>query len=165
MYDSNKDRQIKEVYSRTNIVRKPISGIVSDYHELPYILVAPDEKEPKHSIKVNGTIKVSPRFVLTPDMLGEAFGEVFDPETFDRDIEARLFSFAYSRRKNLKLQNDDFRIDTIEEGPDQHLDRVHDDLLRQENMRTGLIFGPVFRYYPVSLDRFISEILDREFRV
>lgn len=165
MANPEKDRQIKDVFHRTNVVRKPISGIVSDYHELPYILVSPDDKDPRHSIKVNGTIKVSPRFVITPDMLGEAFGEVFDPSTFDKEIEARLFSFAYSRRKNVKLENTDFGVATIEEPAREHVDRIHDDLLRQENMRTGLIFGPVFKYYPVSLDRFISEILDREFRL
>ncbi len=165
MANQEKDRQIKDVYHRTTVVRKPISGIVSDYHELPYILVSPDDKDPKYSIKVNGTIKVSPRFVITSDMLGEAFGEVFDPSTFDKDIEARLFSFAYSRRKNVKLENTDFGIATIEEPAREHVDRIHDELLRQENMRTGLIFGPVFKYYPVSLDRFISEILDREFRI
>ena len=51
------------------------------------------------------------------------------------------------------------------ENADDHLDRVHDTLLMQENIKTGLILGPYLKYYPISIDRFINEIIDREFRV
>ena len=129
------------------------------------ILITPDEKNPSNSVEVNGTISVSPRFVISPNSSGETFAEVFDPETFDKEIQARMFSFVYARNKNVKIRNTDFQIRDFEEKPSEHLDRVHDRLLRQENIRTGLIFGPKFRYYPVSIDRFIREIVDREFRV
>jgi hypothetical protein len=162
MFDNPK---LNEVFYKTSVIRKPISGIVSDYHELPYVLVTPDDKNPDHSIEVNGSIKVSPRFVLSPSQLGDSFGEVFDPETFDKEIQARLFSFVYSRRKNLKLSSTGFTVSNFEEKADEHLNRVHDVLLKEENIRTGLIFGPMFRYYPVSIDRFIREIVDREFSV
>ena len=110
-------------------------------------------------------IAVSPRFVITPSQLAETFGDVFDAATFDRDIQGRIFSFAVSRRKNVKVESEKFEIRNFEEKPQAHLDRVHDELLRQENVHTGLIFGPRFDYYPVSIDRFVNEVLDREFRV
>jgi hypothetical protein len=159
------NEQLREIYHTTEILRKPISGIVSGYHELPYILVAPGDDDPAHTIEINGKINVSPKFIISPGMLAESFGEVFDPETFDSDIEGRLFSFGYASRKNLKVKSEYFRIQKYDENPQSHIDRVQDNLMSQENTRTGLIFGPKYKFYPVSLDRFISEIVDREFRV
>jgi hypothetical protein len=156
---------LREVYFKTNILRKPISGIVSGYHQLPYILVAPNEENPSASVEINGKINVSPKFIISPQALQETFGEVFDPETFDQDIQGRVFSFAYSGNKRLKVESEYFKVQNYEERPEEHVNRVQDGLMAQENTRTGLIFSPRFQYYPVSLDRFISEIVDREFRM
>jgi hypothetical protein len=41
---------------------------------------------------------------------------------------------------------------------------VLDELVRREIINTGVIRSPDVRYYPVSIDRFIREILDQEFR-
>lgn len=156
---------LQEIYHKTDILRRPISGFVSGYHQLPYILVAPNDENPAHTVEINGKINVSPKFIISPQMLAETFGEVFDPETFDQDIQGRVFSFAYSRNKQLKVESEYFKVQNFEEKPEEHLNRVNDSLMAQENTRTGLIFGPRFQYYPVSLDRFISEIVDREFRL
>jgi hypothetical protein len=156
---------VKEIYFKTDILRRPISGFVSGYHQLPYILVAPNDENPSHTVEINGKINVSPKFIISPQALQETFGDVFDPETFDQEIQGRVFSFAYSNNKQLKIESEYFKLQNFEEKPDEHLNRVHDALLAQENTRTGLIFGPKFQYYPVSLDRFISEIVDREFRL
>jgi len=164
MWNNYENETIREVFNNTNIIRKPISGIVSGYHELPYILISPHEKNPTHSIEVNGKINVSPKFIISPSALNETFGDVFDAETFDKDIEGRIFSFAYGGKKNIKVENEYFQVHNYEENVDDRINRILDDLMREENTRTGLIFGPNFHYYPVSLDRFISEVIDREFR-
>ncbi len=161
----NQDPRLQKIFHTTKIVRKPISGIVSGYHELPYILVAPDEANPSNSIEINGKVNVSPKFIISTTSLNETFGEVFDPETFDQDIEGRFFSFAVQNKKNLKIENEYFNVKNFEEKADDHLERVHDFLQMQENIKTGLIYGPHFKFYPISLDRFINEIIDREFRV
>lgn len=161
----NQNPKLQKIFHTTKIVRKPISGIVSGYHELPYILIAPDDENPSHSIEINGKINVSPKFIISPGTLNETFGDIFDPETIDKEIEGRLFSFAYSNKKNLKVVSEYFTVKNYEENPNEHVDRVHDKLLLQENIKTGLIFGPHFKYYPISIDRFINEILDHEFRV
>jgi hypothetical protein len=155
---------LREVYFKTDILRKPISGIVSGYHQLPYILIAPNDENPSQTIEINGTINVSPKFIISPHALQETFGEVFDPETFDKEIQGRLFSFAYSGNKKFKIESEYFKLQNFEEKPEEHLNRINDILMAQENTRTGLIFGPKFQYYPVSVDKFISEIVDREFR-
>ncbi|MGB7569480.1 MAG: hypothetical protein WBM07_16580 [Chitinivibrionales bacterium] len=146
-------------------MRKPITGIVSGFHQLPYILIAPDENNDSHAIEINGKINVSPKFIISPSMMSESFGDVFDPETFDKDLQGRLFSFAYSNKKNIKIESEYFKIKNIEEKPDEYIKRVLDQLMGQENINTGLIFGPQFKYYPVSLDRFLNEIIEREFNV
>ncbi len=159
------NEEIKEVYERTDVVRKPISGIVSGYHQLPYILVAPSDDDGSGSVQIAGAINVSPRFVISPQQLGEAFSDVFDPETFDKEIHGRVFSFAYGRRKNVRVDSQRLDIRSFDERPTERLSRVEDDLAQKENVRTALIFGPRFAYYPVSIDRFVNEILDREFRL
>ena len=42
--------------------------------------------------------------------------------------------------------------------------RVLEELTRREVIDTAVIASPDARFYPVSLDRFIREILDQEFR-
>ena len=162
---SDQQEFLREVYATTKILRRPISGIISGYHELPYILVAPNDENREHTIEINGTINVSPKFVISPGMLQETFGDVFDAETFDKNIEGRLFSFAYAGKKNLRIENTGFRMVHRENSPEEYLSRAEDELMQQENTRTGLIFCPHFTYYPVSVDRFIAEIVDREMRV
>lgn len=156
---------LRELYATTRILRRPVSGIISGYHQLPYILVSPNDENSDHTVEINGTINVSPKFIISPHMLQETFGDVFSPETFDKNLEGRLFSFAYTNKKNLKIENRDFRMEHIQERAEAHLSRLEDTLMQQENTRTGLIFCPHFMYYPVSIDRFISEVLDREMRM
>ncbi|MDR3013194.1 MAG: hypothetical protein LBU70_08295 [Chitinispirillales bacterium] len=162
-YRSNE--ALRDIYERTDILRKPISGIVSGYHDLPYIMIAPAGENGRRTAEVTGRISVSPKFILSAEALIETFGEVFDPDTFDKDIEGRIFSFAYMGRRNVKVENAHFSLHYHNEPPDEYVERVADDLMRQEDTRTGLISGPNLRYYPISIDRFISEMLEREFRV
>ena len=122
-YD-RKSEFFKEIFNKTTIVRKPITGIVSGFHQLPYILIAPDENNDSHAIEINGKINVSPKFIISPSMMSESFGDVFDPETFDKDLQGRLFSFAYSNKKNIKIESEYFKIKNIEEKPDEYIKRV-----------------------------------------
>lgn len=162
-YENNPKHQ--EVYHCTEIVRKPLSGIVSGYHELPYILIAPEENEESKTVRIDGTIKVSPKFIISAQQLGEAFGEVFDPQTFSDDLEGRIFSFIFRRQRNVKLHSEHFRITQFDGAARDHLDRAHNELARREDVTTALIFGPRFDYYPISIDKFVNEVLDREFRI
>ena len=51
-----------------------------------------------------------------------------------------------------------------ERDPEGHLERVLEELAQREVINTGVIVSPDVRFYPVSIDRFIREILDQEFR-
>jgi hypothetical protein len=164
-YPHGNNETLKEVYAQTSILRKPISGIVSGYHQLPYILISPNDKNPLQTVEINGKINVSPKFILSPQALQETFGDIFDRESFDQEIQGRVFSFAFSGNRHYKVESEYFKLQNYEEKPEERLNRVNDNLMAQENTRTGLIFSPKFQYYPVSVDRFISEIIDREFRI
>jgi hypothetical protein len=154
---------LRAVFSETEIVRKPLTGIISGYHVLPYILVAPEHDQPARAVEVRGRIKVSPRLVLTAGSDGPTYGELFgERELMDHRLVARVFSFRYASK--VVLESEDLAIRRHEHDPARHLERVLDELSRREVIDTGVIVSPDARFYPVSLDRFIREILDQEFR-
>jgi hypothetical protein len=157
---------LQHIRNTTRILRKPFTGIVSGYHKLPYILIGPDANNDRNSVEIRGRIHVSPRLVLTPDMNHPTFKELFGEEIMDKTLTARVFSFLYSGRySNLKVQHEDLKINRSEDSPQDKESHVMDELLRREIVDTALIGCPNIEYYPISLERFIQEIMDREFNL
>jgi hypothetical protein len=153
---------LRHVFDETRIVRKPMTGIITGYHVLPYILVGAEGEHPGRSVEVRGRIKVSPRLVLGPGQ-GPTYGELFgDRELMDHRLVARVFSFRYASR--VALESEDLKISRQAREADSHVERVLEELAQREIINTGVIISPDPRFYPVSLDRFIREILDQEFR-
>src|SRR5882762_7064985 len=100
---------LQHVFDETNVLRKPLRGIITGYHVLPYILVGAEHDRPGHSVEVRGRIKVSPRLVITPGRDGPTYGELFgETELMDRTLTMRVFSFRYASR--VSLANEDLRI-------------------------------------------------------
>src|SRR5262245_23663907 len=166
MFERQDPEFLKHLFATTEIVRKPLTGIISGYHVLPYILVGPQEDRPTHSVEVRGKIKVSPRLVLTPGRLGQTYGELFqERELMDQNLVARVFSFVYSARHQVTLESEDLKIQRWDRDPQAQIERALDELSQREVINTGVILSPNVRFYPVSLDRFITEILDQEFRL
>ena len=154
---------LRSVFEGTEVLRKPISGIITGHHVLPYVLVGPHWDNPGRSVEVRGRIRVSPRLVLPVRTDGPTYGDVFsDRELMHQALIARVFSFKYAPK--VLLESEDLRIQRQDRAPQAHLELVLDELLRQEVINTGVIRSPDVRYYPVSIDRFIREILDQEFR-
>jgi hypothetical protein len=154
---------VRHVFEETRVVRKPLTGIITGYHVLPYILVGPAHDQPSRSVEVRGRIKVSPRLILTPGRDGPTYGELFgERELMDQRLVARVFSFRYAAR--VALESEDLKIRRQETDAPGHVERVLDELARREIVNTGVIVSPDVRFYPISIDRFIREILDQEFR-
>jgi hypothetical protein len=142
---------LRHVFDETQVVRKPMTGIITGYHVLPYILVGPEHDQPGRSVEVRGRIKVSPRLVIGGGG-GPTYGEMFqETELMDQRLIARVFSFRYASR--VSLESEELKIR-----------RVLEELSQREVINTGVIATPDVRFYPVSIDRFIREILDQEFR-
>jgi hypothetical protein len=153
---------LKTVFDETRVVRTPMRGIIAGYHVLPYVLVGPPAYDrPSKAVEVRGRIKVSPRLVLggSAPTYGDLFGE---RDLMDARIVARVFSFRYAPR--VSLESEDLNIRRHEGDPATQVERVLEELARREIIDTAVIASPDARFYPVSLDRFIREILDREFR-
>ena len=156
---------LKHLFDTTEILRKPMSGIIAGYHLLPYILVGPQEERPGGSVEIRGKIKVSPRLVLAPGRAGQTYGDLFkESELMDEALVARVFSFAYSSRHQVTLESEDLKIQRWDRNPQAQVERALDELAQREVINTGVILAPNVRFYPVSIDRFITEILDQEFR-
>jgi len=156
--------RLRRIFEDTQILRKPIAGIVTGYHVLPYVLVAPDEEQSQRSVEIRGKIRVSPRMILTPRHLGQTYEQLFDdPQLMDQTLVGRIFSFLYAGRQNVQLESEDLRILRVDREPRAQIDRTLDELMRGEILDTGVIFAPDVKFYPISIERFISEILDREF--
>ncbi|MCI0545779.1 MAG: hypothetical protein L0027_00665 [Candidatus Rokubacteria bacterium] len=156
---------LKHLFDTTQILRKPLTGIIAGYHVLPYVLVGPQEHRPAHSVEIRGKIKVSPRLVLAPGRAGQTYGDLFkDAELMDQALVARVFSFLYSSRHQVTLESEDLVIQRRDVDPQSQVERALEELTQREVINTGVILSPNIRFYPVSLDRFITEILDQEFR-
>jgi hypothetical protein len=161
--ESVNEEFLRHVFDGTRVLRKPLTGVIAGYHVLPYVLVGPERREGQHTVEVRGRIRVSPRLVIPVNTEGPTYGEIFgDRDLMDRRIVARLFSFRYAPR--LTFESEDLSIRRHDRAPDAQLESVLDDLARREIVNTGVIESPDVRFYPVSLDRFIREILDQEFR-
>jgi hypothetical protein len=155
--------RLRRVFEDTEVLRKPITGIIAGHHVLPYVLVGPDWDQAGRSVEVRGRIRVSPRLVIPVRSEGPTYGEVFhEEEVMHRALVARVFTFKYAPR--VVLESEDLRIQRQEREPLAQIERVLDELARREVINTGVIRSPDVRFYPVSLDRFIREMLDQEFR-
>ncbi len=155
--------RLRHVFDETRIIRRPLAGIIAGYHVLPYILVGPEEDRPGRAVEVRGRIRVSPRLVITPGRDGPTYGELFgERELMHRTLVARVFSFRYASR--VQLESEDLVIRRLDRAPEDQLERVLEELAQREVINTGVIVSPDVRFYPVSIDRFIREILDEEFR-
>ncbi len=165
MFDRRYDPMfLRGIFEQTQILRRPISGIVSGYHVLPYILVGPDTETEHRAVEVRGKIRVSPRLVIRPGDPGQTYGEVFgESEAMDRALIGRLFAFRYATRRHALVESEDLTIRPAEGDPEARIERILDELARAETLDTGLILSPDVKFYPVSIDRFLHEILDREF--
>jgi hypothetical protein len=163
MEDSTDPEAIRHVFDATRVIRRPLAGIISGYHVLPYVLVGSERDRPGRSVEVRGRIRVSPRLVITPRTEGPTYGELFgEQELMHHTLVARVFSFRYASR--IALESEELSIRRQAQDPETRLERVLEELAQREVINTGVILSPDVRFYPVSLDRFIREILDEEFR-
>jgi len=155
--------RLRHIFEATRVVRRPMAGIITGYHVLPYILVGGEQDHPGRSVEVRGRIRVSPRLVIAPGRDGPTYGELFgERELMHHALVARFFSFRYASR--VSLESEDLNIRRQERDPESVLERVLEELSQREVINTGVIVSPDPRFYPVSLDRFIRELLDQEFK-
>src|SRR5256884_1320515 len=127
---------LRHVFDETRVVRRPLSGIITGYHILPYIIVGPEAERPSRSVEVRGRIKVSPRLVISPGRDGPTYGELFgERELMHHALVARFFSFRYASR--VSLESEDLNIRRQERDPATVLDRGLEGLSHSEVTNTA----------------------------
>jgi len=157
--------EMRDIFRRTRIVRKPTYGIVSGYHDLPYICLGRSFEPDRETTEVRGKVHVSPRFVIRPRHLEPSYAEVFGEENVDLALAGRVFGFLGFRGRPVECSSEQLSVSHTDASLDHVLGETLDRLERHEDITTGVIITPDSRYYPVSLERFISSILEDEFSV
>jgi hypothetical protein len=108
---------------------------------------------------------VSPKLVIPVSADGERFGDAFpeDEPFMDRGLVGRVFAFAVGKGRNLRVRNEHLTVEAFPDSDSLLLERVLDDLDRGEIIDRAVIWCPEPRFYPVSLEKFILSVLEREF--
>ena len=155
--------ELRSIYEKTQILRKPTYGIVSGYHELPYVILGESFESGYDTVRVKGTIQVSPRFIIRPAHLEPSYEEIFGEENVDVQLMGRIFGFLGFRGKPVECKSEHLEVQHLNRSLEKMVASTRDDFERYEDIVTGLIITPDARYYPVSIERFISVVLEDEF--
>lgn len=154
----------RRILKEIQIIRRPYLGIVSGYHELGYRVLGPETRQLSGSVQISGRLMVSPKIIWTPAQAQKTFGDLFgDREIMDTNLVGRVFAFPAVAAGSFNLQSEHFKITRHEWSPDVLIEKVLDELLRQEETGTAVLRTPDIRYYPLAVQRFIHEILGEEF--
>lgn len=155
--------EMRRIYRGTVIVRKPTYGIVRGYHELPYICLGPSFEPGFETAKVTGKVQVSPQFIIRPSHYSPSYDDVFGEDNVDESLTGRVFGYMGFPKKPLEFKSEYLNIEHNHESVDQLLATCLDELDRREDIATGVLISPDNRYFPISVERFISSVLDDEF--
>jgi hypothetical protein len=156
--------EMKALYDATVVVRRPTYGIISGYHELPYVCLGPSFEASRQTCIVRGKIQVSPRFVVTPPQFGPSYEEIFGDEHTDAALVGRLFGFMGFRERPVECKSAYLQLEHVDAPVDRVLSGVLDDIERREDITCGVLVSPNPQYFPVSIERLIGTVLEDEFR-
>lgn len=156
--------EMRDIYNRTRIIRRPTYGIVKGYHELPYICLGAGLDGTRGSLYVKGRIQVSPQFLIKPRHYQSKYEDIFGSEEVDVEIAGRVFGFLGFPNRPVECSMDQFEVKHLPETVDDLLSKAIDELERKEDITTGVIITPESQYYQISIERFIAYIIEDEFR-
>lgn len=156
--------EMRAIFERTTVVKKPTYGIVSGYHELPYVCLGRSCETGYETTRVQGKVQVSPRFIIRPQNYLPTYDEVFGEDNVDVALAGRVFGFLGFRSKPVECRSEHLEVKHVNASIDRALSETLDALERSEDICTGVIITPDSRYFAISIERFISSILEDEFR-
>jgi hypothetical protein len=154
---------MRAIFQQTRIVKKPTYGIVSGYHELPYVCLGESFDPDRATTAVRGKIQVSPRFIVRPEHLEPSYREIFGEDFLDAELAGRMFGFLGFKRRPVECTSEHLEVAHTDAPLQTAVDEELDGMARREDITTGLIVTPNSRYFQVSVERFITTILEDEF--
>ena len=140
--------EMRSIFKGTVIVRKPTYGIVSGYHELPYICLGKSLSAATGTTQVKGKVHVSPRFVIRPSHYEPSYGEIFGEDNVDVGIAGRVFGFLGFRNKAVECNSEYLEVRHLDASIDDLLGRNLDELERRR-YGTGLQATVTQHFQPV----------------
>jgi hypothetical protein len=155
--------EIRALFDSTEIVRIPRYGIVKGYHELPYVCIGESFESGYSTTRVKGTIQVSPQFVIRPSHYNPSYEDLFGEDHTDQELKGRMFGFMGFHDRPVECKSDHLELKHVNASKDRVLSETLDELERFEDITTGVIISPNAQYFPVSVEKFISTILEDEF--
>jgi hypothetical protein len=156
--------EMRDIFERTVVVRRPTYGIISGYHQLPYICLGESSEPGWRTMRVRGKIEVSPQFVLRPSHYDPSYEEIFGEENVDVELRGRVFGFLGFRQRPVECKSEHLEVKHLDIDVERALKESIEELERYEDITTGIIITPNAQYYPLSIERFIATVLDDEFR-
>lgn len=160
---SLKPEEMRRIFRGTVVVRKPTYGIIRGYHELPYICLGPSFADGFQTTKVTGKVQVSPQFIVRPAHFSPSYDEIFGEEHVDMALSGRIFGYMGFPERPLECKSEYLELEHNDATVDQMLSQCLDELERREDITTGVLISPDNRYFPISVERFITSVLDDEF--
>ncbi|HDP34444.1 MAG TPA: hypothetical protein ENN29_04975 [Candidatus Hydrogenedentes bacterium] len=157
-------RAMRDIYERTIILRTPTYGIIKGYHELPYICLGEALESASGSMRVRGRIHVSPQFIIKPKQYNSSYSDIFGEDEVDLAIAGRMFGFLGFPNHPVECSSEQLELSHEPDTIDALIGKCMDAFERSEDITTGLILTPESKYYQISIERFIAEIIEDEFR-
>ena len=154
--------EMRDIFERTRVIRRPTYGIIRGYHELPYVCLGESCERGFTTTKVRGKVQVSPQFVIRPSHYSSTYGEIFGDENVDIALSGRIFGYMGFRSRPVECKSEHLEVNHLNASIDSALSSTLDELERHEDISTGVILTPDSRYYLISIERFITTILDDE---
>lgn len=155
---------IRDIYEQTVLVRHPRYGIVSGYHEIPYVCIGESWEPGRTTAVVRGKVQVSPQFVIRPSQYNPSYDEIFGEEHTDVALVGRIFGFMGFRERPVECKSEYLELRHVDASINRVLSETQDELERREDITTGVLITPDTHYFPVSIERLISSVLEDEFR-
>lgn len=163
MHSSN--RLLRAIYDQTRIVRRPTYGIITGYHEVPFVVLGESHEPGRTSTRIRGKIRVSPQLLLRPPSAEARYDDIFGEEQVDEVLVGRVFGFLGFRGRPVECTSDHLEVAHHDRSVELLLEEVLEDIEYREDITVGVVVTPDTRYYPVSIERLIASILDDEFRL
>jgi hypothetical protein len=157
--------EMKSLFDRTVVIKQPRFGIVSGYHELPYVCLSRAIKSGFQTTEVRGKVQVSPRIVLRPSHFEPSYEEIFGSEHTSSAIAGRLFGFLGFRGRPVECKSEFLQVSHSDAPVERVLAETLDRLERTEDITTSVMISPNAAYFPISVERLISTVLEDEFNV
>jgi len=156
--------ELKEIFDQTVVVRQPRYGIISGYHELPYVCVGGGIEPEARTTRISGKIQVSPRFVIRPQHLEPSYREIFGEADLPEALAGRMFGFLGFKGRPVECKSEYLKVEHLTKSVDEALSDALDYMDRMEDITTGVLVSPNPEYFPVSVERLIAAVLEDEFR-